>query len=147
MKSFRLRRPDFGKIGARAAFAAIFCVLAGAGLFWIWNTADGTGIGFPCLVHELTGLYCSGCGASRALRALLHFQFYKALRYNAAFTLLFPFLAAYFLAVGYSFVRYGEDRVSCRVPVKPLWVILAAVLAFGVLRNLPAFSFLAPTFV
>ncbi len=147
MKNIRLPRPDFGKLRVRAAFAAVLCVLAGAGFFWIWNTADGTGIGFPCLVHELTGLYCSGCGASRALRALLHFQFYKALRYNAAFTLLFPFFAAYFLALGYSFVRYGEDRVSRRVPVTPLWVILAVVLAFGILRNLPAFLFLAPTFI
>lgn len=147
MKKTAFRRPDFGKIRVRAALAAALCVLAGAVLFWIGSTGDGAGIGFPCLIHELTGLYCSGCGASRALRAILHLQFYKALRYNAAFTLLFPFFTAYFLAVGYSFVKYEEDRVSLRVPAKLLWGILAAVLAFGVLRNLPAFSFLAPTFV
>jgi hypothetical protein len=147
MKKTAFRRPDFGKIRVRVAFAAVLCALAGVALIWIGRTGDGAGIGFPCLIHELAGLYCSGCGASRALRAILHLQFYKALRYNAAFTLLFPFIAAYFLAVGYSFVRFGEDRVSFRVPAKLLWGILAAVLAFGILRNLPAFSFLAPTFI
>ncbi len=145
MKKWVFRHPNFGDIRVRIAAVTAVCAAAGAGLFWVWSTKDGTGIGFPCLVHELTGLYCSGCGASRALRAILHLQFYKALRYNAVFTLLAPFFAAYFLAVGYSLVRYGEDRVSRRVPVMPLWLILAAVLAFGILRNLPIFSFLAPT--
>ncbi|HNW05240.1 MAG TPA: DUF2752 domain-containing protein [Oscillospiraceae bacterium] len=147
MNKFSFRRPDLGNIRVRRVFAAAACLLAGAGLFWVWRSGDGAGIGFPCAVRELTGLYCSGCGASRALRAILHLQFYKALRYNAVFTLLFPFFAAYFLALARSFVKYGEDRVSQRVPTGPLWLILAAVLAFGVLRNLPLFSFLAPTFV
>ena len=147
MRKFTFRRPDFGDIRVRRIFAAAACLLAGAGLFWVWRTGDGAGIGFPCAVRALTGFYCSGCGAARALRAILHLQFYKAFRYNAVFTLLVPFFAAYFLALGWSFVRYGEDRVSRHVPAGPLWGILAAVLAFGILRNLPLFSFLAPTFV
>ena len=40
-----------------------------------------------CSFYRLTGLYCSGCGTTRALYAALHGDFYAAFRYNL---LLFP---------------------------------------------------------
>lgn len=42
-----------------------------------------------CSFYRLTGLYCSGCGTTRALYAALHGDFYAAFRYNL---LLFPSL-------------------------------------------------------
>lgn len=46
--------------------------------------------GFPCLFQLLTGLYCPGCGGTRALRALLSghpalsFQYHPLVLYMAA---------------------------------------------------------------
>ena len=40
------------------------------------------GQGFPCLFHLVTGLYCPGCGGTRAVRYLLHGQLGKSLFYN-----------------------------------------------------------------
>ena len=38
--------------------------------------------GFPCLFHLVTGLYCPGCGGTRAVRYLLHGQMGMSFRYN-----------------------------------------------------------------
>ena len=39
-----------------------------AGLWFLYRFGNP----FPCVFHKLTGLYCPGCGAGRALSALLH---------------------------------------------------------------------------
>ncbi|MEY8337921.1 DUF2752 domain-containing protein [Lachnospiraceae bacterium 62-35] len=38
--------------------------------------------GFPCLFHLLTGLYCPGCGGTRAFRFFLRGQWRKSFCYN-----------------------------------------------------------------
>ena len=119
--------------------------MAAAAILYLFETEDGEGAGIPCMLHFFTGLYCPGCGASRALRALLHLNFYQALRYNAVLTVTAPLLAAYFIALAVSFLRYGKDKVSEKIPQAPLYVLIAVFVIYGVLRNIPMFSFLAPT--
>lgn len=52
------------------------------------------GQGFPCLFQLLTGLYCPGCGGTRALRLLfkgefaLSFQYHPLVLYGAAAVVL-----------------------------------------------------------
>ncbi|MGN0372670.1 MAG: DUF2752 domain-containing protein [Enterocloster sp.] len=38
--------------------------------------------GFPCLFQLFTGLYCPGCGGTRALRALLHGKLILSFQYH-----------------------------------------------------------------
>lgn len=119
-------------------------VFAAAALIYLYFTGEGEGAGIPCIFHQVTGFYCSGCGASRALRSFLHFDFYQAFRYNALFTLALPFLAIYFCSLGLSYIRFGEDKISGKIPMKIVWIFIATAIVYGVLRNIPAFSFLAP---
>lgn len=95
-----------------------------------------------CKFHQLTGLNCPGCGATRALYALLHGNFLTALRDNA----LFVFALAAGLVYGMWFmVRKFRGRPGSEIfPAKFLWPALAVALVFTVLRNLPAFAFLSP---
>ena len=127
-----------------ASAAAFFAAVA---LLYLYFTGEGEGAGIPCVFHQITGFYCSGCGSSRALRSILHLDLYQALRYNAIFTVVFPLLAAYFCGLGISYIRFGKDRISGKIPMKLVWLFIAGALLYGILRNIPFFSFLAPTVV
>ena len=94
----------------------------------------------PCPFHELTGLYCPGCGSLRAIHHLLHGHVVTALRLNALMVLLLPFL-------GYSFFTYVKGTIRGRplptffVPAIAIWVFLGVVLLFWGIRNISTYPF------
>jgi hypothetical protein len=95
-----------------------------------------------CQFHQLTGLNCPGCGATRALYALLHGDFSTAVRDNA---LLVSGLAAAGLRGGWLGVKKFRGQAGGEFfPVKFLLPLLGVALVFTVLRNLPAGAFLSP---
>ena len=98
----------------------------------------------PCVFHELTGLYCPGCGAARALHHLMNLEFPAATRSNLLFVAALPFLLCAFAikAIGAFSLRWSpEIRFSSRTG----WLTMAAILGWWILRNLPWFTFLAPS--
>lgn len=90
-----------------------------------------------CMFHKLTGLYCPGCGSTRALHNLLHGRVTTALRFNALVVLGLAWLAMF------GFTQRGRGLLY-----KSWfgWSLAIAVVAFGVVRNLPSYPFtlLAP---
>ena len=96
---------------------------------------ERTSIFPPCPLHRYTGLWCPGCGTTRALHQLLHGNLVAAFWFNPLAISLLP-------VVGYLFLRGKEDAL------KPVWIwtLLGVIVAFGVLRNIPAYPFtlLAP---
>jgi hypothetical protein len=116
-------------------------VLGSGAVLFFFN--PGTHGFYPvCLFHKLTGLNCPGCGGTRAAYQLLHGHLLRALRDNALFILA---LAALTLR-GLWFIarRIRHQPATLTVPPKALWAYLVFAVAFSVLRNLPAFSFLSP---
>lgn len=113
------------------------CLIAGitiAALVGYVVLFDATGIGFPCVLYEATGLKCGGCGLTRAAVSLLHLDFAAAFSYHA----LWPVFAAYILWVGVSFARVYVRRGEIRLLPGKWWmhiIVLAAVIGYGVLRN------------
>lgn len=95
-----------------------------------------------CAVHHLTGLYCPGCGAIRGVHALLAGDLLLALRSNALIMVALPVTA---LLIGI-WTRHRIQGRSTTVPLpRPLAIaLLAAIALFTVLRNVPAFWFIAP---
>jgi uncharacterized protein DUF2752 len=87
-----------------------------------------------CPVFRYLHVYCPGCGATRALAALLHARVAEALHFNALVVLLVLVLLAYF-AVAYWKARRDEVFIWPRVPAMGLTVLLVMSAAFGVLRN------------
>ncbi len=96
-----------------------------------------------CPVLALTGLYCTGCGTMRATHSLMHLDLAAAWDMNPLLLVLAPFAVASWVAWT---VRAWTGRP--RRWAAPPWAVTAVVVllvAFTVLRNVPAFApWLAP---
>ena len=99
----------------------------------------------PCLFHEVTSLYCPGCGMSRALISLVQLNIYQAIRYNALVIVLVPVFIIYLILKIESYINNRPMRF--KVPNYIIIIALIVVILYGVLRNIPLFDFLKPTVV
>lgn len=85
-----------------------------------------------CILHYLTGLYCPGCGGTRAAHALLNGQPLAALAWNPFVILIVPIIVVCLLYDQHLRKRRGEG-------IKYLWhVVLGVIAVFFVLRNVPS---------
>jgi len=110
--------------------AVVVALLLAAGI--LLDALDGVGLISGCPLHRFTGLYCAGCGGTRAIHALLHGDLVGSFRMNA---LLMPFLLLVVLLC-----------FKPRLMRNPVFLIgvPAVIVLFAVLRNLSLFHFLAP---
>ena len=130
MKKVRFTRQELLALGLFLLAAATACVVV---LLFPPGSAGAQRLP-KCLFHEWTGLYCPGCGGTRALYALLHGDLKTSLHDNL---LLDPagLTAAALIAF---------PRIVLRRPVAV--VIIVIVVGFAVMRNIPCapFTALAP---
>lgn len=130
------------KSGLWSRALAAVSVPAVLALIWIYEFNGGSGL--TCPFYRLTGLYCPGCGSGRAVQALYHGHLIQAVRYN----ILLPVLGLPSLAVlTHEYLRVVFPALKLRpvyVSQAALKTVIVIVIAFWVLRNVPAFSVLAP---
>ena len=93
-----------------------------------------------CPFHAAFGLLCPGCGATRALAALLQGNLREAVHLNAFATALMPFVVAYGIATYLNFVTRWPLRLP-QPPPSAIYATLAAAALFTITRNLHASSF------
>lgn len=90
---------------------------------------------FPCIFNKLTGLYCPGCGMTRAVHSIMHFRFKNAFRYNMLIFLTPPLLVLYYFT-------YTRNKVQSK---KILAITLVLAIVYGIARNINLFAYLQPT--
>lgn len=95
-----------------------------------------------CPFLAITGWYCPGCGALRAMHALGHGDLITALARN-------PFAVAAFGYLAITWLLWLRRTVTGRPPrrLAPPWVlhaVLGLIVAFWVLRNVPGWAWLSP---
>jgi hypothetical protein len=122
----------------------VVCLLAGlalSGMLFFLNPATSW-IFPPCFFHKATGLYCPGCGSTRALHCLMHGKVYEAMRNNALIVLALPLFGGLLL------FRAASRRTATASRWRWRWValLLAVLVLFGVVRNIrrSPFTLLAP---
>ena len=103
-----------------------------------------TGNGIPCIFKKITGLYCPGCGITRMFLSLIKFDIYQAFRYNPLVFILIILYIIYRLVDIIVFIRTNNHF---KINDRTYWFLLILVFCFAILRNIPLFSFLAPTVV
>lgn len=100
----------------------------------------------PCLFHVSTGLWCPGCGLTRATHHLLRGDVPAALATNV-FT---PLVIAAIVAAWWAWLRRAAGRPTPtpaeRLPARAVPLLAATFVVYGVARNLPfaPFDALAP---
>lgn len=97
-----------------------------------------------CPFHALTGFHCSGCGSLRTMSCLAKGDIATAWTKNKLTVLLMPFVI-------WGFLAYGARCFKIPFPVvfvKPvfIWLLLAVIILYWILRNIPTYPFtlLAP---
>lgn len=102
-----------------------------------------TGWGIPCAFHFVTRLWCPGCGVTTMLMSLLRLDIYSAFRANPLLLITLPLVIAILFKFTFEYVKHGRSPNS-----KPFNAVVityaAALIIYGVLRNIPLFDFLAP---
>lgn len=94
----------------------------------------------PCPIHHITGLHCPGCGATRMVLNLLQLNFYKAFRCNPFLFTISPFLIIYHIIYYFKWIQDKPFKINNKI----WYVLLIIAILFMILRNIPAFSYLAP---
>lgn len=140
-------RPTVGapEVGRRQRWLAPAVIAAAAvpGTAYLYRMNPYEPGHFPsCIFRSLTGLYCPGCGLTRATHDLLHLDVASAFDRNP----LAPFLALFagYLAVRWILARWRGNQLTWEP--KP-WLSTAMFVfffAFTFLRNLPGMELLSP---
>lgn len=98
------------------------------------------GLGVLCPSRRFLGIYCPGCGSTRATHALLHGELARAFRSNPIFVLLgAPLLVGYSGALLWSIVR--RERVAVHLPPWIGYAAAAFLVLYGIARNVPGEAF------
>ena len=120
---------------------ALIYVIVGLVILGIISLSMFTQYSWKCLTHEIFGIYCSGCGATRMAVALINFDFYSAFRYNMYIFVTLPFLAYMILLQTYKYIIYNKIVKNLE---KIVLIYTIGLIIFGILRNFEVFKFLAP---
>lgn len=130
--------------GARIAWralagpaAAAFPLLAGAVYVYAKNPHN-PGATYVCPLYAATGLYCPGCGGTRAAYDLMHFDVLGALSMNPLVAISIPLLVVLWVR----WVLRGQG-VQLREWPFPNWLgyaLPAVIVLFAVLRNFGRFA-------
>jgi len=99
-----------------------------------------------CPFYHFTGLYCPGCGSSRAVYQIVHGNFLYALNLNPLMIISIPFIF-YLLMAKLNIKIRGKVIFKRKVFTKKFYVFLIVMIAlYSIIRNIPAYPFciLAP---
>ena len=124
------------RVASRSSAVSLMALLTGLSALVLVRSPLENTIFPPCPLHAATGLWCPGCGATRASYLLLRGDVLGALHFNALWVFFAPF--ALYQAVAFAGEAFGVQwlrRIRLSRPV--VVAILASMAVFFVVRNLP----------
>ncbi len=126
--------PTYERMMAAAAVAGMTAASA-AVAYWDPSKENF----FPvCPLYQMTGLACPGCGLTRGFHALFHGDILTALDFNALVPVWVVILGYVWIALLLLAIT-GRGLPMWATNPKFLWGFMIVLVAFGVLRNIPAY--------
>ncbi|MCC5950329.1 MAG: DUF2752 domain-containing protein, partial [Nitriliruptoraceae bacterium] len=118
-------------VAAPAAVAGVVALAAGT----LARVSAGEARFWPgCVVHQLTGLDCPGCGGTRAVLALARGDVLAAVSHNLVSVSLLPVLVLVW--VQWVQVTLGRRTTVWRPGPTASWTLAIAIIGFTLVRNL-----------
>lgn len=130
----------------RALTVALVVLCAAFAAFYLRQHGTLGSLYPGCLFYKTTGLYCPGCGMTRAAFATMHGDISRAFRMNPVGMVLLPLAIA---GLSGPIAGWVAGRPPLwKLELKPFltWTVAITVIAFWILRNIPVwpFTLLAP---
>lgn len=82
----------------------------------------------PCLLHLLTGLYCPGCGGTRAVKALLRGKILQSFAYHPIVLYGVSIYVWFMVSHTIEKLSKGKFRIGMHYRDSYLWIALAIVV-------------------
>lgn len=121
-----------------------WCILGALALLGVflritrWNLSQ---LLRPCALHALTGLYCPGCGGTRAMRALFAGDFEASFAYHP----FVPFIAVlgtwFMISQTIERLSRGHIRIAMHMREIYLWAALGIVIVNCLVKNIALLIF------
>lgn len=131
---------DYKTTSIETTFYVIgWCCLGIFGFACLFFTITGihlTHYLLPCAFHAFTGLYCPGCGGTRAFFYLMQGHFIKSFRYHP-FVLYVAVLGGWFM-VSQTIERLSRHRIRIGMKYRDLylWIAIVIVTVNFIVKNL-----------
>ncbi len=93
------------------------------------------GVKIPCPFNLLTGLDCPGCGNTRAVIAILNFNFTEAFSLNPLFFWEIFYIAWVYCATSFNYIKTGIFSYGKKLRVIDI-ITFIVILGWWILRNL-----------
>ena len=100
-----------------------------------------TNIRLKCITFELTGIYCPGCGGTRMISHLLEGDILTSFKSNQLLFILIPYSICLY---AYEMIVITKTGSISKQLNKILIIIAFVMIAYGIIRNIPLFNWLAP---
>jgi hypothetical protein len=88
-----------------------------------------------CLLKQLTGIDCPGCGGTRAMYSLLHGDVVGAADHNILIFIVAPLII--YLVARFALGQFGVRLPAPRVRPWMAWGAASFMLVFAIVRNIP----------
>ena len=115
-----------------------WCLIGLILIYILFSTLSGFHITkylLPCILHSLTGLYCPGCGGTRAVISLLHGNLLYSMLYH-------PFVPYAAIICGWFMISQSIERISrhkLRIGMHYhdcyLWIAITLVVLNFIIKN------------
>ena len=91
-----------------------------------------------CFIRQHVGIYCTGCGATRAVLAVVHGQFLQSIYFNAVVMYVILFYGVYVIRGAIYLLSKGKYRYM-KFHITYVYVGLVIVIVQAIMKNVALF--------